>query len=39
VTQLLDLSDKPVDPLTGTEYTYSRLNTKDEFQLATILEK
>jgi len=32
------MSKKPVDPLTGTEYTYSRLNTEKEFEIGTILE-
>lgn len=32
------INKKPIDPLTNTEYTYSRLNTKNEFQIWTILE-
>ena len=38
ITNLGKMSKKPVDPLTGTEYTYSRLNTEKEFEIGTILE-
>ncbi len=31
-------SKVPTDPLTHNEYTYSRVNTKKEYQVATILE-
>ena len=32
------ISNVPTDPLTWSEYTYSRLNTKNEFQLAAVFE-
>ena len=32
------ISNVPLDPLTWSEYTYSRLNTKNEFQLAAVFE-
>ncbi len=38
INNLSQLSKKPVDPLTQNEYTFSRLNTKKEFQVAAILE-
>ena len=38
VTNLQQLNKKPVDPLTNNEYTYSRLNTKKEYELWAILE-
>ncbi|MFA5917899.1 MAG: prepilin-type N-terminal cleavage/methylation domain-containing protein [Candidatus Gracilibacteria bacterium] len=37
-TNLKNLSKKPVDPLTGDEYTYSVANNNVEYQVATILE-
>ena len=37
-TNLRNLNKVPVDPLTWTEYTYSRLNTKKEFEIAWIYE-
>ena len=37
--RILDrLNSKPVDPLTGSDYTYSRLNNKMEFELWSIIE-
>ena len=38
ITNLKQLSKIPTDPLTSTEYTYSRLNTKKEYQIGSILE-
>lgn len=38
VTNLDKLSNKPLDPLTGREYVYSLLNTKQEYELWTIIE-
>ncbi|MFK7779809.1 MAG: BspA family leucine-rich repeat surface protein [Candidatus Gracilibacteria bacterium] len=38
ITNLNSLSKKPIDPLIGREYAYSVLNTKQEYQLGTILE-
>ena len=38
ITNLDKLNKVPRDPLTWSEYTYSRLNTKNELQLACILE-
>ena len=38
ITNLDKLNKVPRDPLTWSEYTYSRLNTKKELQLACILE-
>ena len=32
------ISNVPTDPLTWSEYTYSRLNTKNEMQLAAVFE-
>ena len=32
------ISNVPLDPLTWSEYTYSRLNTKNEMQLAAVFE-
>lgn len=36
--EINNLDKLPVDPLTWDEYTYSRLNTNKEFEIATILE-
>lgn len=38
ILRLGKISKKPVDPLTQSEYTYSRLNTKNEYQIAAIFE-
>ena len=38
ITNLDKLDKVPRDPLTWSEYTYSRLNTKNEFQIAAALE-
>ncbi|QFR39517.1 prepilin-type N-terminal cleavage/methylation domain-containing protein [Candidatus Gracilibacteria bacterium 28_42_T64] len=38
ITNLKSLNTVPVDPLTGAHYTYSRLNTKKEFELGLMLE-
>jgi len=38
VKNLGSLSEVPLDPLTGTNYTYSRLNTKKEFEIGLMLE-
>ena len=38
MTNLSQLSNKPLDPLTWNEYTYSRLNTKKEFEVAWAIE-
>ena len=38
IINLKSLSKELSDPLKGTEYTYSRLNTKEQYQIATILE-
>ncbi len=38
ITNLRNLSKKPVDPLTWDEYTYSVANNNVEYQVATILE-
>ncbi len=38
INNLEELSKKPVDPLTLTEYAYSRLNTKKEFEVWWVLE-
>ena len=32
------INEKPIDPLTSNEYTYSRLNTKKQYEVATVLE-
>lgn len=37
-TNVRELSKKPIDPLTGNEYTYSLTNTKQEFQIAAMYE-
>ncbi len=39
ITNLTQISKKPSDPLTDWEYPYSRLNSKEQFQIWTILEK
>jgi len=38
ITNLSKINKLPVDPLTGSEYSYSRLNTKKEFEVWAILE-
>ncbi|QFR39410.1 prepilin-type N-terminal cleavage/methylation domain-containing protein [Candidatus Gracilibacteria bacterium 28_42_T64] len=38
ILNLGDFNQKPVDPLTGSEYTYSRLNTKSEYEVAAVME-
>ncbi len=38
IDNLSQLNKKPVDPLTLTEYAYSRLNTKKEFEVWATLE-
>ena len=38
ITNLAQLNEKPVDPLTENEYTYSRLNTKKEYEIAAVME-
>ena len=38
ITNLERLNSKPIDPLTQSEYTYSRLNTKKEFEIGAIIE-
>jgi len=38
ITNLDKLNKKPTDPLTGNEYTYSRLNTKKEYEMWAIME-
>ena len=38
VNETAKLNEKPVDPLNGVEYTYSVLNTKQEFELSWTME-
>ncbi len=38
LTNLAQISNKIVDPSSGSEYTYSRLNTKKEYQVAAVFE-
>ena len=38
IENLDQLNKKPLDPTTGIEYTYSRLNTKKEYEVATVME-
>ncbi len=38
ISNLSNISKIPSDPLTHTEYTYSRLNTKNKYELGCILE-
>ncbi len=38
ILNLWDFNQKPVDPLTWSEYTYSRLNTKSEYEVAAVME-
>ena len=38
VENLWQLNKKPVDPILGTEYSYSRTNAKTEYELTWILE-
>lgn len=39
ILQLQKLNKKPVDPLNGLEYVYSRLNTKKEVEIAAVFEQ
>ncbi len=39
ISQLSEFNEIPVDPLTELEYVYSRLNTKNEYQVATAHER
>ncbi|QFR38795.1 prepilin-type N-terminal cleavage/methylation domain-containing protein [Candidatus Gracilibacteria bacterium 28_42_T64] len=38
ITNLSQMSKKPIDPFSSSEYTYSRLNSKKEYQIAAVLE-
>ncbi|QFR39340.1 prepilin-type N-terminal cleavage/methylation domain-containing protein [Candidatus Gracilibacteria bacterium 28_42_T64] len=38
ILNLGSFNQKPVDPLTESEYTYSRLNTKKEYEVAAVME-
>ena len=38
ITNISKLNEKPTDPLNGVEYTYSLLDSKQEFQLAWAME-
>jgi len=39
ISQLEGFNEIPLDPLTEKEFTYSRLNTKKEYEIATIYER
>lgn len=39
IQEVKRLPEIPLDPLTKTQYTYSLLNTKAEYQVATVLEQ
>jgi len=38
ITNLAQMSKQPIDPFSSSEYTYSRLNTKKEYQIGAVLE-